>query len=143
MKTLIFFLFTICMITESNAQNSSVDPHKELLNLLTSKHDYERNLAVRNNKDLPSFKTKYNQSYTKIKGNKAKIILYIDKALKENASSLSKEFIFYQFPNPLSSNVDPNNRLSLLSYFKLVKYSLENSKTVLPALSEVPPKKLL
>jgi len=134
MKTIIIILLAICTFGDSSAQT----PKQELLDLLNSKHNYERVQASRKKNNISAVKTKYLESYTKVKGNKRKILSYIDDALKSDATALKKEFIFYNYQDPLSSTFEPENRISLFNYFKIVKYSLENSKASLPPLKEVP-----
>lgn len=136
MKTIILFLFAICICTYLNGQTKNFNSKQELLNLLKSKHDYERLLITsRNRENALPFKTKYEEPYAKVLGSKRKIIEYIDNSLKVNEQALSEEFIFYQYHDPFSSKFDKNNRISLATYYKLIKFSLETSKVALPELS--------
>jgi hypothetical protein len=136
MKIIILVLFSICFFTHSNAQTKSLDAKQELLDLLKSKHDWER--AGYGSEKKASFKTKYEESYAKIQGNRDSIIVYIDKALKVDAQALTKEFIYYDYWNPAMSVVHPKSRMSLLTYYKIVKYSLDDSRIKLPYLSDIP-----
>lgn len=138
MKTIILILFSICMFLHSNAQIKSLGTKQELLNLLKSKHDYERLMTTRNKDNALPFKTKYEDSYAEVRGNKRKIIKYIDNSLKVDSQELSKEVVFYNYQSPASSFIDFRNRMSLLTYYKVIKYSLKTSKSTLPQLSEIP-----
>lgn len=83
-------------------------------------------------------KKKYLSSYAKIKANKDSVLSYINHSLTANKAALSKKVVWYKYQNPSSSFFDPKNRISLLTYFKIVKYSLENKKDLLAPLSEIP-----
>lgn len=130
MKSFCILLLVICTVSVANAQS----PKEKLLSLLKSKHDYER---MRSLKAKDANKEKYDKSYALIKQDKKNIISYIDSALKTDAPALSKKFIDYEYNNPLSSRMNLENIISQLTYFKIVKYSLENSKVILPPISEV------
>ena len=136
MKAIILVLFFICLFSDSNAQTKSLDPKQELLDLLKSKHDWEG--AIYGRKEKASFKTKYEESYAKIQGNKHRIIIYTENAIKVDSQALSKEFIHYDYWNPAMSVVHPKSRMSLLTYYKIVKYSLDSSRITLPYLSDIP-----
>lgn len=138
MKTIILILFSICMFSNSNAQTKSLGTKQELLNLLKSKHDYERLMTTRDKEKALRFKTKYEDSYAEVRGSKRKIIKYIDNSLKVDSQELSKEIVFYNYQSPASSFIDFKNRMSLLTYYKIIKYSLKTSKSTLPQLSEIP-----
>jgi hypothetical protein len=137
MKTLIVFLFVIGMVTNATAQTNSPDIKTGILNLLESKHDYERRLSLRDERRVLPYKTKYIESFARIKENKSQVLLYINNALKADTTDLSKEFVYYEWENPFSSVNDVKNRISLLTYFKIVRSSLEGSKDMLPLLREV------
>ena len=137
MKTLIIFLFAFSILTNVNAQTNSPDPKTELLNLLKNKHDYERKLSLGKKFNPEPYRTQYLKAFAGIKGNKGKVLSYINSSLKVDSIALSNEFVFYKYESPLSSFNDVKNRITLLTYFKIVKYSLENSKDILPSLSEI------
>ncbi|MFH6991754.1 hypothetical protein [Flavobacterium sp. FlaQc-48] len=137
MKATILFLFVICIFIDSHSQSKSFTAKEGLMNLLTSKHQYERALHFNKNK-ASEFKIKYTQAYQKINADKREIIAYIDNALKTDAVTLSKRSTFYNYENPLSSYSDPKNIISWKTYLKIVKESLEKSKNILPTLSEIP-----
>ena len=123
------------MFSDSNAQTKSLDPKQELLNLLKSKHDFER-VSYYNEENAIPLNTKYQESFAKLKKNKHKIITYIDKALKVDSQALAREFVLYDYKSPASS--EPLILMSFLTYYKIIKYSLAISRSALPQLSEIP-----
>ena len=126
----------IGMVTNAAAQTNSQDIKTELLNLLKSKHDYERLLSFRH-KDTSSYKVKYTESFARIKKNRSRVLLYINNSLKVDSIALSKKILDYKYVSFFSSTIDYKNVISLLRYFKIIKYSLEDQKEILPPLSEI------
>jgi hypothetical protein len=158
MKTLIVFLFALSMFTNvnaqitgsglstpampaKNAQTNSPDIKTELLNLLKSKHDYEKvivlNKSFKTKQDPSSSKENYVRSFAKIKENKAKILAYINNALRNDTTELNKKIVSYTYKAPYSSIIDYKSVFSYSTYFKIIKYSLMNQKDSLPPLSEI------
>lgn len=137
-KTLTTFLFAIVILTNANAQTKEPDIKAELFNLLKSKHDYEKVAMLLSEEDAEPNKDIYIKTYSKIKENKDKVLSYIDTAITVDRDTLSKKVTWYKYKNPMSSSFDPENRISYLTYFKIVKYSLENQKNIFPPLSEIP-----
>lgn len=135
MKTLITVLFSFFLLTNVNAQTGNSDSKTDLLNLLKSKHNYERMLSI--GKDTARYKSIYSQACTRIKANEEKVLSYINNSLKFDSTTLSNELVDYMYVNPVSSVHDIKNRISLSAYFKIVKYSLENSRQILPRLAEI------
>ncbi|HEY0670480.1 MAG TPA: hypothetical protein VGD22_20015 [Sphingobacteriaceae bacterium] len=136
MKTFLVIVSSLCILTKINAQPGNSDTKTDLLNLLKSKHNYERMLSI--GKDTgQSYKARYCKAFTAIKVNQEKVLSYINYSLKFDSTALSKEFVDYVYVNPVSSVHNIKNRISLLGYFKIIKYSLENSEEILPRSTEI------
>lgn len=135
MKTFLIIVFSLCILTKINAQPGNSDTKIDLLNLLKSKHNYERMLSI--GKDTAYYKSMYSKAFTGIKVNEEKVLSYINHSLKFDSTALSKEFVDYVYVNPVSSVHNIKNRISLSAYFKIVKYSLVNSSQILPRLAEI------
>lgn len=137
MKRLFILLFTFGILTAANAQPDNSSLKRQLLDLLKSKHDYERFLTIRREDSIAVHKAKYAKAFERIKENNYRVLLYINNSLAIDADALGKEYVFYEYENPVSSRRDHRNRMTLATYFKIVKYSLEKRNETLPRLRDV------
>jgi hypothetical protein len=133
MRTLFTSLLALVLLSQVNAQTNTFDTAVELRNLLKSKSDYERYLTLRN-KPAEANKIKYEQAYEEIKSQREQVLSYIQQTLTTNDAALNKYRINYEYVSPASSFHDDNNFISLLKFYQIVKYSLENNRKMLPKL---------
>lgn len=134
MKTCAFFLFTLCVITNISAQYPP-NYKAEILRVLKDKHEYEKSIMLKKTNKANS-KTNYVNSLLKIKGDNA-LLAYLNKAISNNTEDLQNEIVWYNYQNPLSSKIDLKNRITVLEFFKIVKYTIENKNEELPQLAEI------
>lgn len=148
MKILIVLLFAIAAAMPVNAQTEVKTFKTDLLNLLEAKHDYEKQMwmskqrnkqdDLEQSKEAAVYSEKYMELYRHIRDMKDHYIAYIDQSIDSETPDLGARYTMYDYQIPISSRIRPGNFMTHLTYFKIVKYSLENDIDRLPTLSEIP-----